>query len=510
MIALIKKKIWLKMCTCYLGGTLLCLTLPPFNITVLTPLIFTGFLLLLLHTTSSRHAFFMGFFLGFGYFTASLYWINNALMLDSLFYWLILPSIFLLPGYLAIYIAFPAILTWKMRFKSRYVLCLTWATTLTFGEILRGYLFSGFPWNTFGLALTNSLPFLQITSIVGVYGLSFIFSLLSSSFILLYGPSKQPKTFISILVASLCIWSAGAYRLYQHPTQLTSVPITLVQPNIKQLPFWSNKQKLDNLLETLQLSSSVRLNEPNIIIWPESSVPFVFNYIPILEKSLRSSLSANSVLIFGTTRVEYINHQIKPFNSLYILTQKKGVEGYYDKNHLLPFGEYIPFSSLMEKYFSINSLTGGGIDFSFGRGPKTFVLPFNLPTFSPSICYEAIFPGVQIPKKSRPMWMVNITNDAWFGNSIGPYQHLQMSRLRAIEEGIPLVRVATTGISGVIDPYGRILELIPLNKKAALTTYLPKNIKVAPPFSKYKHQLLFLFLVIIWLFPFMNANLRKR
>jgi len=504
------ESLWLRLIFSYLLGAFLFFTLPPFNIIFLSLISFSGFLFLLLKAPSKKQAAIMGFLFGMGYFMVGLYWINNALLLDSTFYWLTLPTIFLLPAYLSIYISIPALLTWAVRSYNIYLTYFTWAATLTIGEVLRGVFLSGFPWNPFGLIFSSSLELLQSASVFGVYGLSFFLILFSSSLLLLFSHPKHIKFFTFIVGLFLCIWGYGYYRTTKNPTKTTPNSLALVQPNIPQHPFFSNEQKRKNLRKIVNLTLPLKASKPNIIVWPESAVPFAFNHIPSLETYLKNILSPQSLLIFGTMRLDRDHPKARIFNTLYVLSRENGIEGFYDKNHLLPFGEYVPFSDLVEKFFPIKAMTGGGMNFSSGKEIKEFFLPFSLPGFIPSICYEAIFPKYYTNAKVCPRWIINITNDAWFGQSTGPYQHFQMSRLRAIETGLPVVRVATTGISGVIDSYGRILSTCALNKKCIISTYLPKSIESPTLFSIYGHWLIFFFLITIWLLLFSIYRMKKK
>lgn len=510
MLNYFAKNAWPNLFLSYFLGAFLFFTLPPFNIGFFAPVSFSGFLLLLLKAPSKKRAFFMGALFGMGYFMTGLYWINNALLLDSTFYWLLLPTILLLPAYLSIYIAFPALLTWIVRSSPPYFICFTWAASISVGEYFRGILFSGFPWNPFGLIFSDSLAFLQLASIFGIYGLSFFLVLFSSSLSLLFSSFQHLKFFTLLATTFLCLWGYGQYRLSKNPIQLTSVPITLVQPNIPQHPFFSSKQKRENLLKIINLTKKINIEKPNIIIWPESAVPFVYNNSPSLQSYLKEILPPKSLLILGTIRIEKKDKKAKLFNTLYAISARNGVEAFYDKRHLLPFGEYVPFSDLLENILPITAMTGGGMSFSPGSIQKEFILPFSLPSFLPTICYEAIFPNFQENKNLNPKWIVTITNDAWFGNSTGPYQHFQMSRLRAIEKGLPMIRVATTGISGVVDSCGRILKSSTLNESCLISTYLPDSTKNSTFFSLYGNWSLFFLLISIWGLLFIIKYTKKK
>lgn len=460
----------------FILGSLLALALPPFNFFILPPLVIPLFLHIFLGLEKPRQAWWSGYTFGFGYFFVGLYWVSNALLLDPTFYWLVPLSSLILPGYLALYIAVPTLLTWYLRKKSTLAVIFFWAFSLTVFEIARGFILTGCPWNPFSLLASHSDILLQSAAFVGSPGLSFLMVLFSSSFLLFIHERTSWFGLAFLIVSFLSIILVGAHRLDTNPTRLSKTPLVLVQPNIDQKPFFTSLDRARNIKKIINLTTTIHIDEPHFIIWPESSVPYTVNKGSLFESFLQNHLHHDTVLIFGTMRTEprkLLNQHPFVYNSLLALTKKDGIVSVYDKHHLLPYGEYIPLRKLMNKFIPVQSITGGLSDFKPGAGPMSLHPHPNLPALGPTICYESIFTNAQIDRTNRPQFMVNVTNDAWYGNSPGPYQHLQMARLRAIEEGLPLVRVATTGISAVIDPLGRIIASIPFGIQQTLQTFLP-------------------------------------
>src|SRR3546814_903809 len=230
---------------------------------------------------------------------------------------------------------------------------------------------------------------------------------------------------------------------------------------------WRADQRAANLRLRAQLSRAPGTREPTVIIWPETAVPYLLSAEPGLRQELASLVPPGGYLITGAPRVDPQDPDGGIWNALHALDERGAIAATYDKAHLVPFGEYTPLRSLL----GLAKLTVGSRDFSAGPGPVSLDLP-GLPPFSPLICYEVIFPGAVTPAApaAAPRWLLNLTNDAWFGDSSGPYQHFAAARLRAVEEGLPLVRAANNGISAVVDSYGRIVDRINLNDRGIIDT----------------------------------------
>jgi apolipoprotein N-acyltransferase len=392
-----------------------------------------------------------------------------------------------LPAYLALFTAFGfalARLIWT-RDASR-VLAL--AVALTLSEWLRGHVLTGFPWNAFGYALTEPLALAQTASLIGLWGLTFLsVAIFASPAVLIDGRSRGRRPWIAPMLAlALLVAMAifGTVRLTLHPTTtVAKVKLRIMQPNLQQDVRFNYAAKAEVMRKYLALSDrssgpqSTGVRDASILIWPESAFPFFLTREADAMAQIADLLPKGTVLITGAVRAPDQPPGMRitrAYNSIYVIDHDGSVLSVYDKLHLVPFGEYLPFQDLMEKlgFVQLTKVQGGFIP---GERRRSLEIP-GAPRALPLICYEAIFPGNVAPRDDRPGWIVNLTNDGWFGISTGPYQHLQQVRLRAIEEGLPVVRAANTGISAVIDPLGRIVARLGLGLEGVLDSSLPSAI----------------------------------
>ena len=428
-----------------------------------------------------------GWWFGLGSFVAGLYWIGYAFLVDaSTFAWMLPFAVLGLPAYLALFTAFGfalARLIWT-RDASR-VLAL--AAALTISEWLRGHVLTGFPWNTFGYALTEPLALAQTASLIGLWGITFLsVAIFASPAALIDGSSRGRKPWIAPVMALALLIAMGifgAVRLSLQPTvQVANVKLRIKQPNLQQDVRFNYSAKAEVMQKYLTLSDrasgpqSTGVRDASILIWPESAFPFFLTREADAMAQIAELLPKGTVLITGSVRAPDLPPGAKitrAYNSIYVIDHDGSVLSIYDKLHLVPFGEYLPFQEWMEKLglVQLTKVQGGFIP---GTRRRTMAIP-NAPRALPLICYEAIFPG-DVASDDRPGWIVNLTNDGWFGISTGPYQHLQQARLRAIEEGLPVVRAANTGISAVIDPLGRIVARLGLGLEGVLDSGLPSAI----------------------------------
>jgi apolipoprotein N-acyltransferase len=430
-----------------------------------------------------------GFWFGLGYFVPGLYWTGHAFFVDAqTFAWLTPFAVLGLPAYLALYTALGfamARLIWT-RDASR-VLAL--AVSLTVSEWLRGHLLSGFPWNAFGYALSEPLALAQTASLIGLWGMTFLtVAVFATPAVLIDGkasgrrPWLLPVAALGLLVA---MGAFGAIRLSMQPTKMVAdVKLRIMQPNLQQNVKFNYAAKAEVMQKYLTLSdrasgpSSTGVRDATILIWPESAFPFFLTREADAMAQIAELLPKGTVLITGSVRAPDDarpgTRVTRAYNSIYVIDHDGSVLSVYDKLHLVPFGEYLPFQNLMEKlgFSQLTKVQGG---FLAGSRRHPLAIP-NAPRALPLICYEVVFPGNVAARDDRPGWIINLTNDGWFGISTGPYQHLQQARLRAIEEGLPVVRAANTGISAVIDPMGRIAAELGLGLEGVLDASLPTAI----------------------------------
>jgi apolipoprotein N-acyltransferase len=409
-----------------------------------------------------------------------------------------------LPAYLSLYTAlglFAARLIW-VRGPQR-VLAL--ATMLTATEWLRGHLLSGFPWNTFGYALTEPLALAQSVSLTGIWGLTFLcIAICASPAVLADDAADTPRPQRTVLIGLLILAglaSYGAVRLWQNPTAyVNGVKLRIMQPNLQQDEKFNYASKEQVIARYLRLSdrttgpNSNGVHDATVLIWPESAFPFFLTREPDALAQITNLLKPSTELITGAIRpAPASSNTPHAYNSVYVIDPDGSIRGIYDKVHLVPFGEYLPLQGLLA-HIGLKQLTHQVGGFLSGDRRRTMDVP-GAPKMLPLICYEAIFPGAAVPAGERPGWLVNVTNDGWFGISTGPYQHFQQARVLAIAEGLPLVRAANTGISGVIDPVGRIISSLPLGAEGVLDALLPRAL--APTlYVRFGDTAIILFMVL--------------
>jgi apolipoprotein N-acyltransferase len=483
---------WKRAAIALVAGALSALAMAPFNAWPVLFLTFPVAVWLIDGAAAGRWrgvpaAAMSGFWFGLGYFVPGLYWIGYAFLVDApTFAWLMPFAVLGLPAYLALFSAFGfalARLLWT-RDASRL---LALAISLTIGEWLRGHVLTGFPWNTFGYALSEPLALAQPASLIGLWGMTFLcVAIFASPAVLIDGSSRGRKPWIAPVMALLLLGAMGifgAVRLTLLPTIMTKVKLRIMQPNLQQDVRFNYSAKADVMQKYLTLSDrasgpqSTGVRDANILIWPESAFPFFLTREADAMAQIADLLPKGTVLITGSVRAPDVPpgaRITRAYNSIYIIDHDGSVLSVYDKLHLVPFGEYLPFQDLMEKlgFVQLTKVQGGFIP---GTRRRALEIP-DAPRALPLICYEAIFPGNVAARDDRPGWIVNLTNDGWFGISTGPYQHLQQARLRAIEEGLPVVRAANTGISAVIDPEGRIVARLGLGIEGVLDASLPTAI----------------------------------
>ena len=428
-----------------------------------------------------------GWWFGLGYFVPGLYWIGYAFLVDaSTFGWLMPFAVVGLPAYLALFPALGFALA-RMIWTRDASRVLALAVSLTATEWFRGHVLSGFPWNAFGYALSEPLALAQTASLIGLWGMTFLaVAIFASPAVLIDGKSHRrawmtPGIAILLLIA---MGVFGAVRLKLHPTvSVANVKLRIMQPNLQQDVKFNYSAKAEVMQKYLTLSDrasgpqSTGVRDASILIWPESAFPFFLTREPEVMAQIADLLPKSTVLVTGSVRAPDVpagTAITRAYNSIYLIDHDGSVLSVNDKLHLVPFGEYLPFQDWMEKVglVQLTKVQGGFIP---GTRRRLMDIP-NAPRALPLICYEAIFPDAIGAREDRPGWIINLTNDGWFGISTGPYQHLQQARLRAIEQGLPLVRAANTGISAVVDPLGRVVAQLGLGVEGVLDSTLPAAI----------------------------------
>ena len=452
-------------------GLLSALALPPVHAVPVLLLAFPALLALTVGDPgrSWRDAALIAFAWGWGHHLAGIYWVTYAILTDAETWWWLVPlaaPALALP--LAAYAVPPVLVARAVPAGWPRLLSFTGAWVLS--EMARGVLFTGFPWNLMGSVWAFAALPVQGAALVGVHGLSLATVLLACLPLL-----GRLRPLMGGALALALAAALGAWRLAgPEPAGGTALPhLLLVQGNIEQQVKWREDQRLAIFRRYLDMTASAAAGvadtgRPLAVIWPETASPFLLAQDPEARRMIAEALPPGAWLLAGTVRAEWGEDRTlrRIFNSLVALDSEGDVAALADKFHLVPFGEYMPLAGLIPIRMVV-----GGMDFSAGPGPTELALP-GLPPFGPLICYEVIFSGAVAPTP-RPAWLLNITNDAWFGRSSGPWQHLAAARLRAAEEGLPLVRAAQTGVSAVFDGHGRQIAALGLGTAGTLEADLP-------------------------------------
>lgn len=485
----------------FLSGAVMVLALPPIPLWPAMFIGFSAFYLLWANAENAGKAAWYSWLFGLGYFIFGLYWIGNALLVEGNDYaWAWPLAVFALPALLALFPAIAGYLSFKLTSPDKIGGFFMFVAAFTAAEWLRGHMFTGFPWNLYGYGWHSVLPISQLVSLGGIYWLTLLTILWAAlpGFLIKWDAPQSRKTLLLLggLMTILAAYGWGAFRLAQLPAERhDDIIIRLVQPNIAQKDKWNPAKTHENLKETLLLSKPEKDNLyiKTMIIWPETAVSYSLMRDQRVVDMIRrlTGLYPQSVYI-ATGHLKYRDNAYH--NSLTVFDRQLEEISSYDKSHLVPFGEYIPLQNMipLETVTKFQGFTRGG-------GAKHINI-MNLGSFSPLVCYEIIFPGKVVNRNEpRPDWIINVTNDAWYGNSSGPYQHFTKARFRAIEEGIPVIRSANTGISGMIGPAGNILYKEKLSTRNHVDIHPPRKTETKTIYGQFPSVLFLLTLIVVTL-----------
>ena len=453
-----------------------------------------------------KSALWRGWAFGFGFHVAGLFWIGSAFLVQPERFALIMP--FAIAGLAAGLALFHGVATSATAMAFQVVASpvhriAVLAAALMASEWLRGNILTGFPWNTLGQALTMPLPLMQASGLIGIYGLTALAVIvLATPAVAAAAPAS--RTWVAVGLSTLLplagLFAYGWSKLAATPTVYEAdVRLRLVQPSIPQRDKFDDTKRrwiFDRHLELSAMPAKPapdtpwKPGPPTHVIWPEAAIPFFYRREPAASAAIAAALPGTSALIAGTFRLNVDptipNHEVKSYR-IYNTAVAVGGDGrllaLYDKLHLVPFGEYLPAPGLLNA-LGLENLTRTRGGMKSGRGPRPILDIPGLPPLEILICYEAIFPEEIAVGPARPGLLVNLTNDAWFGLTTGPYQHLHQARLRAVEQGLPLVRSANNGISAVVDPVGRIKASMALNDAGVLDHGLPRA-TTRPPYGRW-------------------------
>jgi apolipoprotein N-acyltransferase len=432
-----------------------------------------------------RSAAVIGWWFGFGYHIAGLWWLGAAFIVESEeFLWALPLGVLGLPAALALFHALGFALA-AVLWSSNPVRILALSVGLTVAELLRGHVLTGFPWNLYGQVFGVTDVSAQGAALVGVYGLTFLAIAIAAAPASIATGKTALSRFAPAVLALVVLSGLLAYgirRLPDGPSDtVAGVKIRMMQPNVSQREKNRPRGGQEVLSRYLALSdrstgpTSSGIADVTHLIWPESAFPFLLSREPQALSQIAALLKpGRTTLITGAVRAEDggAGREDRYFNSIHVVLPDGVIGDSYDKVHLVPFGEYLPFQTLLQR-LGLRQFVNAPGGFEAGASRKALSIP-GLPPAAPLICYEAIFPA-SVASAPRPGFLLNVTNDAWFGMTTGPHQHFAQARMRAVEQGLPLIRAANTGISAVFDAYGRTLQSLPLGAEGVIDTALPVN-----------------------------------
>ncbi|MFN3230795.1 MAG: apolipoprotein N-acyltransferase [Alphaproteobacteria bacterium] len=496
---------WQALGLALLAGALATAALPPFHAVPLLLLSIPLLILLLDRCDTNLSAFWLGWWFGVGHFVTGFFWVANALAIAGAPPVAAIP----LPLGVAIFMGLTGVL-YRVIGKRVDAPVLAFALAWMVMEWTRGHFpFGGFPWNLLGYSWAFSDAMSQFASIGGAYGLSLLTLLVVAAPVHLVARSPEGWSFLRPLVVPVLILglmlSYGLWRLPPDDTPAASGPVVrIVQANIPQELKWRADLRDDHFIRYLVMSELEPDQTVDLLLWPEAAIPYRLDQDIARTVTIGRLMRPGGYVLTGFPRAEVTPDGYNFFNSMLVIDHVGREQGLYDKFHLVPFGEYVPlpaFFAWANKLLNlfgfedgVAKLVAGGGDFVAGAGPVVMDLP-GLPSVSPLICYEVIFPGRVTPDDDRPEWLFNLTNDSWYGDLSGPFQHMTIARFRSIEEGLPMVRAAQTGVSALIDGHGRVLYQLGLGKQGVIDGVLPPALQ-ATIYARYGNLVFWLMITI--------------
>ena len=496
-------------------GAISSYSLPPYNYFIINFITFSLFFIFIFNKkkiSNNKHFFQYGWYFGFGYFLFSLYWISISLTFDQSFKFLIPAAVILLPAFLAI---FYGLITYLFStFYSKNVVISFFIFSILFGtiEFARGSILTGFPWNLISFSFSNSVYFIQILSIIGTYSFNLIcISLFTvpALFILKNSRTEIVVCFFFILISTAFLIFGKIRDNNFNSLESVKNPYTIkaISPNINLDRFYSKKDEIKIINELIELSSPSKI-EPTIFLWPEGIIPDSYlREISSYKKLFLNKFGENDLIIMGLNSVKRNNDKNIFFNSMAIFNNKLDIIASYNKVNLVPFGEFTPFESILG-LIGLKTVTNNYQSFSSGetRTPLHVKNSKIDLTLLPLICYEIIYSG-KLSKDNNFDYIINISEDGWFGNSIGPEQHFAHSIFRSIESGKYIIRSANNGISAIINPIGIIEKKVEFGSTGYVKLTESKLVKPTP-FMVYGNKI-FLMLILIYIFLIFSFNRLK-
>ena len=485
-----------KKTTAFLAGAISVFSFAPHYFVICGIGAYSLLLWLLLNAKSRKELFGEAYSFGFAHFALGFSWIGNALLIEPEKFGFLYPIVIIASGaFFGLFFALPATLIplGRKPWQKWLFFC---AAVVVF-EWIRSFIFTGFPWNLTGYSLAFSDEIIQVAACGGSYLLSLVALLIYSIGGLVYYYKQKKIALICgaiVLISVVIVWVGGYWRLKNKDVKETDVVVRIVQPSIPQNIKW-DRGTAEQIFQTYLEFSSIETNiKPNLIVWGETASPFVLDEDNTHLQQAVSIIPDGSYLVSGMITYQRSGSWYQPYNSMVVIDSKGEFLDYYHKSHLVPFGEYIPLREYLPDF--IKPVANAIGTFGRGKGPKKIVLD-NMPSFGGIICYEAIFPHEIVDENIRPDFLINLTNDGWYGNSAGPYQHWIATKMRAVEEGIAIIRAANNGISGMINAYGQDIKKLPLNYKGILDIKLDTPLNKRTIYSQFGNRVILTFCLIL-------------
>ena len=511
---MIKKYLYSRFLTLYIIpfilGSLSVLSFEPFNLTIINLIIFPFFFYLLVYINKKSKAvyrqkpykknlFTFGLVFGFGFYLSGISWISNSLTFDENFKFLIPFALILIPLFLSLFVGLTTLFIGQYL-KLDFPSLLIFTASLAFSDYLRGNVLTGFPWNLWAYSTISINEILQITNLIGLYSYNlFVITIFTLPIIIFFKISKIKKviSFIVIFFIILSLYIYGNYEINKNKLALESVKekayVKIISPNFN-LEYGLNAQEIEDRFRKLIKYSDPDKDKETLFIWPEGVFSgYSYKEILTFKDLILNNFSNKHYIVFGANKLEPISGSF--YNSMFIINNKLEVIQSYNKRKLVPFGEFLPFENILSK-LGLKKITEGHGSFLKGQDDNSLVV--NRIRILPLICYEIIFPNLIQKFDINTNLIVNISEDGWFGNSIGPDQHFAKAIFRAIENNTFLLRSTNRGVSAIIDNKGNLIKKINRNEAG--------NIEFEVPLvksNKIKNDLIFFILLITYLLIFL-------
>jgi len=492
-------------------GVITSFSLPPYNFPIINFLTFPLLLLFFIEIKKKNSlwlSFIIGWFFGIGYFFSNIYWIVYSLTFEDIFKPLIPIALILIPSFLGLFYGIITLAASKLKLGKNFSSILIFSLLFGVVEFIRGFVLGGFPWNLIVYSWTSYLNSLQILSFIGTYS----FNLISITIFLLPTVIFFKKNFKFKLISFiflLVILASNHFYGYQKIknseklyTEFKDFKIKLISPKISIERFFQPNNEEAIIEELIELSNP-NISHNTVFIFPEGSLAGVnLDQLKSFKEMFSRNFSEKHIIIMGINTEKIIDNSSKIYNSMVILDNKLNLISEYNKIKLVPFGEFLPFEKFFKK-IGLKKISYGYESFSSGNDRNLMFLDDKNFNFIPLICYEIIYSGKINLKSDKTNFIINISEDGWFGNSIGPYQHFSHSIFRAIEEGKNIIRVSNNGISAYIDSNGLIIDKLETTNKGVIEINNYKNSKMTF-FSKFGNKIFFYFILFYISLLFFN------